>query len=96
MKSSVSESLRNMFTGGDSSKSVNRETESSNKRKIIANGSSNVNSNESNDGSKEKDILQFTSNFAMSKSIARECGLHKFHQIVSWNANIIILTNLNL
>ena len=83
MKSSVPESLRNMFTGGDSSKSVNRETESSNKRKIISDGISNENSNESIDGSKEKDILQFTPSFAMSKSIARECGLHKFYQIVS-------------
>ena len=73
-----------MFTGsGNSSESEYRGNDTPNKRKIVANGSSNGASNTSIASSKEKDALQFTPTFSMTKSVAKECGLQKFYQIVS-------------
>ena len=95
VKTSIPETLKSIFTGTGAAPEWNQDgVHTATQNQAVQTDVSNSRAVKDTTVNKRvKDVLYFTPSFSLTKSIAIECGLHKFYQVVSlsfsWKENII-------
>ena len=86
IKTSIPETLKIIFTGARAAPEWNQDgvhTASSQNQTFQTDVSNSRAVKDTTVNKCVKDVLYFTPSFSLTKSIAIECGLHKFYQVVS-------------